>query len=114
MEGYPLEAPAPSVIIDLKHADGLLWITTTVADEEWRDAVADPVPFVPLDSKKMMDGVIEVIDVHTGHLVARTVHDEVLWWTGDKSLLYAIREDGLVPRAVLFTPSLAGEACPRH
>ena len=30
---------------------------------------------------------------------------------GDKSLLYTIREDGLVPRAVLFAPSLAGDAC---
>ena len=110
-EGYPLEAPAPSVISGLRHAGGLLWIATTVADDEWREAVADPVPFVPLDLRKMMDGVVEVIDVHTGRLVARTVHDEVLWWTGDQSLLYTIREDGLIPRAVLFAPSLAGEAC---
>ncbi|MDE2662078.1 MAG: hypothetical protein OXI39_03605 [Gemmatimonadota bacterium] len=112
LEGYPLDAPAPSVINGLRYADGLLWITTLVADDEWRDAVADPVPLVPLDLRKMMDGVIEVIDVRTGRLVARTVHDEVLWWTGEKSLLYSIREDGLVPQAVLFTPSLAGEACP--
>lgn len=112
LEGYPLEAPAPSVIRGLKYAGGHLWIATTVADDQWRDAVADPVPFVPLDLTKMMDGVVEVIDVQTGRLVARTVHDEALWWTGDKSLLYTIREDGLVPRAVLFTPSLAGEDCP--
>ncbi|WP_419950143.1 hypothetical protein [Candidatus Palauibacter sp.] len=112
LEGYPLEAPAPSVIRGLRYADGLLWITTSVADDEWRDAVADPVQFVPLDLRKMMDGVVEVIDAHTGRLVARAVHDEVLWWTGDKSLLYSIREDGLVPRAVLFSPSLDGEDCP--
>ena len=110
-EGYPLEAPAPSVINGLRHEGGLLWIATIVADDNWRDAVADPVPFVPLDPGKMMDGVVEVIDVQTGRLVARTVHDGVLWWTGDKSLLYTIREDGLVPRAVLFAPSLAGDAC---
>ena len=110
-EGYPLEAPASSVINGLRHEGGLLWIATMVADDEWREAVTDPVPFVPLDLRKMMDGVVEVIDVRTGRLVARTVNDEVLWWTGDKSLLYTIREDGLIPRAVLFTPSLAGEAC---
>ena len=69
------------------------------------------MPRVPLDPNRMMDGVVEVIDVRTGQLVARTVRDEVLWWTGDKSLLYSIREDGLVPQAVLFAPSLAGVAC---
>jgi len=73
--------------------------------------LADPVPFVPLDPNGVMDGVVEVIDVQTGRLVARSVQDEVLWWTGDKSLLYTIRDDDLVPRAVLFAPSLAGEAC---
>ena len=110
-DGYPLEAPAPSVINGLKHEGGLLWIVTLVADDEWRDAVADLVPFVPLDPRKMVDSVVEVINIDTGRLVARTVQDEMLSWTGDKSLLYAIREDGLVPRAVLFVPSLAGEAC---
>lgn len=58
----------------------------------------------------MLDAVVEVIDVRTGQLVARTVRDGVMWWTGDKSLLYSIREDGLVPRAVLFAPSLVGDA----
>ncbi len=111
-EGYPLEAPAPSVINGLRYESGLLWIATMVADDQWRDAVADRVPLVPLDPRKMVDGVVEVIDVDTGRLVARTVHDEMLWWTGDKSLLYTIRDDGLVPRAVLFAPSLAGDACP--
>ena len=110
-EGYPEDAPAASVIIGLRREGGLLWIATIVADDNWREAVADPVPFVPLDPGKLMDGVVEVIDVQTGRLVARTVQDEVLWWTGDKSLLYTIREDGLVPRAVLFAPSLAGDAC---
>lgn len=110
-EGYPEEAPAASVIDGLRHEGGLLWITTVVADDNWREAVADPEPFVPLDPNRMMDGVVEVIDVQTGQLVARTVRDEVLWWTGDKSLLYSIREDGLVPQAVLFAPSLAGEGC---
>ena len=110
-EGYPEEAPASSVIEGLKREGGLLWIATMVADDNWREAVADPVPFVPLDPNGMMDGVVEVIDVQTGRLVARTVQDEVLWWTGDKSLLYTVREDGLVPRAVLFAPSLAGAAC---
>ena len=112
-EGYPLEAPAPSVIRGLRYADGFLWIATSVADDDWRDAVANPVQFVPLELSGMMDGVVEVIDARTGGLVARAVHDEVLWWTGDKSLLYTIREDGLVPRAVLLRPSLEGEDCPR-
>ena len=110
-EGYPVEAPAPSVINGLRHADGFLWIATMVADDQWKEAVADPVPFQPLEPRKMADGVIEVIDVDTGRLVARTVHDDMLMWTGDKSLLYAMRQDGLVPRAVLFAASLAGEAC---
>ena len=110
-EEYPDEAPAASVINGLRHEGGLLWITTFVADDDWREAVADPVPLVPLDPNGVLDGVVEVIDVRTGRLVARTVRDEVLWWTGDKSLLFTIRDDGLVPRAVLFAPSLAGDAC---
>ncbi len=110
-EGYPEEAPAASVIDGLRYEGGLLWITTIVADDNWREAVADPVPFVPLELNGMMDGVVEVIDVRTGQLVARTVRDEVLRWTGDKSLLYSIREDGLVPQAVLFEPSLVGDGC---
>ena len=112
LEGYPLEAPAPSVIRGLRYEEGLLWIASSVADDEWREAVANPVEFVPLDQRKMMDGVVEVIDVHTGRLAARTVHDEVLMWTGDKSLLFTIRDDGLVPQAVLFAASLDGENCP--
>ena len=111
-DGYPLEAPAPSVINGLRHEGGLLWIATIVADGNWEEAVADPEPFVPLDPSGMMDGVVEVIDDTTGRLVARTVRDEVLWWTGDKSLLFAIRADGLVPRAILFAPTLVGDVCP--
>lgn len=57
-----------------------------------------------------IDGAAEVIDVRTGRRVARTVNDEVLWGTGDESLLYTIREDGLIPGAALFAPSVAGEA----
>lgn len=110
-EGYPDDAPSASFISGLRREGGLLWITTIVADDDWREAVADPEPFVPLDPNGVMDGVVEVIDVRTGRLVARTVRDELLWWTGDKSLLFTIREDGLVPRAVLFAPSLAGDAC---
>ncbi|WP_419164627.1 hypothetical protein [Candidatus Palauibacter sp.] len=61
---------------------------------------------------RLLDTVIEVIDPGTGEMVARAVHDEVLAWTGDKASLYSVREDGIVPRAVLFSPSLVGRECP--
>ncbi|MYI07714.1 MAG: hypothetical protein F4059_10475 [Gemmatimonadetes bacterium] len=93
-EGYPDEAPSSSVIDGLRHEGGLLWITTFVADGDWREAVADPVQFLPLDPNGVMDGVIEVIDVRTGRLVARTVQDEVLWRTGDRRRL--ARDSGAI------------------
>ncbi|WP_420447462.1 hypothetical protein [Candidatus Palauibacter sp.] len=117
--GYPLEAPGPSTIMDLWYEDGLLWIATTVADREWME-VADA--FVvgealeqgqTLDGNRLMDMVIEVIDPTTGALVARTVHDEFLWRTGDGAFLHSLRQDGLVPQAVLYSPSFEGENCPQ-
>lgn len=110
--GYPLEAPGPSVIASLKFDQGLLWIGTTVADPDWAEVTANPALGVGLDGNRVMDMVIEVIDPRTGDLVARAVHDEYLWWTGDEAFLYGIRQDGLVPQAVLYSPSLEGEECP--
>ena len=116
-EGYPMEAPSPSVIDGVRFVDDLAWIVTVVADERWReagDAVSDnPDEFVPLEVRRLVDTVIEVVEPSTGALRARGVHDDLLRWTGDWSFLYAIRDDGLVPQALIFAPSLAGSACPR-
>lgn len=111
--GYPVEAPGPSIIMDLWYEDGLLWIATTVADRQWME-VADALELgETLDGNKLMDMVIEVIDPTTGALVARAVHDESLWRTGDGAFLHSLRQDGLVPQAVLYSPSFEGENCPQ-
>ncbi|WP_423924483.1 hypothetical protein [Candidatus Palauibacter sp.] len=110
--GYPLEAPGPSVIGSLAYDEGLLWIATWVADSEWAEVAGARWEDGALDGNKLMDTVLEVIDPRTGALVARTVHDEFLWRTGDGAFLYALRQDGLVPRAVLYSPSFEGEECP--
>ena len=110
--GYPLEAPGPSVIQSLKYAEGLLWIGTSVADGEWAEVADEVTAVVALDGNRLMDTVLEVVDPLTGELVARTVHDEFLWWTGDGAFLYGLRQDGLIPQAVLYSPSLEGQDCP--
>lgn len=111
--GYPLDDPYPSVIQTLRVRDDLVWIGTMVADLEWAE-YGEPSTFEPLDLTRLIDTVIEVIDPSTGEMVARAVHDENLMWTGDGSLLYSVREDGLVPRAVLFSPSFVGRECPSN
>ena len=112
-EGYPVEAPSPSVIAGLRFVDDLAWIVTSVADERWREAVSDLREEVPLEFRRLFDAVIEVVEPSTGALLARGVHDDFLRWTGDQSFLYAIRDDGLVPQALIFEPSVAGADCPR-
>ncbi len=109
--GFPLDDPYPSVIGALRVHDGLVWVGTMVADPNWAE-YGEPSLSEPLDMTRLLDTVIEVIDPGTGEMVARAVHDEVLAWTGDKASLYSVREDGIVPRAVLFSPSLVGRECP--
>ena len=109
--GHPLDDPYPSVIRTLRVRDGLVWIGTMVADLEWAE-YGEPSSSEPLDLTRLIDTVIEVIDPSTGEIVARAVHHEDLMWTGDGSFLYSVREDGLVPRAVLFSPSFVGRECP--
>ena len=109
--GYPLDDPYPSVIGTLRIRDGLVWIGTMVVDLEWAE-YGEPSMFEQLDLTRLIDTVIEVIDPSTGDMIARAVHDERLTWTGDGSFLYSVREDGLVPRAVLFSPSFVGRECP--
>ena len=112
-EGYPMEAPSPSAIHGLRFVRGLAWIVTGVADERWREAVANLPEEVPPDAQLLFDGVIEVVEPSTGTLVARGVHDDLLRWTGDGSFLYAVRDGGLIPQALIFEPSLVGPDCPR-
>ena len=115
-QGYPAEAPAPSVIDGLKIVGELLWIITKVADDRWPEAVAaNPQPYVPLDPRLLFDSVVEVVNISTGTLVARAVHDEHLAWTGDGSLLYSTRDHGLFSEVMLFSTSFDGEEedCPK-
>ncbi len=83
-----------------------------VADDGWREAVANPVPLVPINANRYGDTVVEVVDPATGALLARSVLDDWLWWTGDGEYLYAARDEGLVSKAALFTARLEGEGCP--
>ena len=108
--GAPVSAPAPSIVISLRFDRGLLWTGTWVADEEWETG-AGAAPS-PLDLDRLLDTILDVIDPASGALVARTRRDEALRGTGDDALLFGVREDGGIPRAVLFMPALAGPDCP--
>lgn len=108
--GAPVSAPAPSIVISLRVDRGLLWAGTWVADEN-REANTATAPS-PLDLDRLLDTVLDVIDPATGALIARTRRDEALRGTGDDALLFGVREDGGIPRAVLFAPVLAGPGCP--
>ena len=108
--GAPVSAPAPSIVISLRFDRDLLWAGTWVADET-REAGAAAAPS-PLELDRLLDTVLDVIDPASGALVARTRRDEALRGTGDDALLFGVREDGGIPRAVLFEPALAGPDCP--
>jgi len=108
--GAPVSAPAPSIVISLRVDRGLLWAGTWVADEN-REAGAGAAPS-PLELDRLLDTVLDVIDPASGALIARTRHDEALRGTGDDALLFGVREEGGVARAVIFEPALAGPGCP--
>ncbi len=108
--GAPVTAPAPSVVIGLRPHGGLLWAATWVADEN-REAGPGPAPS-PLELDRLLDTILDVIDPESGRLVARSRRDEALRGTGDDALLFGVREEGGIARAVIFEPALAGEGCP--
>ncbi|WP_420635939.1 hypothetical protein [Candidatus Palauibacter sp.] len=107
--GAPITAPTPSVVMSLRFAEGLMWIATWVADANWRDN-ADVTP-AELQLNRVLDTMLEVIDPANGELVARMRHEEALRITGDERFVFGVREDDVVPRAVLYTPSLDGPGC---
>ncbi|MCY3600135.1 MAG: hypothetical protein OXN85_09200 [Gemmatimonadetes bacterium] len=108
--GAPVSAPAPSIVISLRVDRGLLWAGTWVADES-REAGAVATPS-PLELDRLLDTMLDVIDPASGALIARTRRDEALRGTGDDALLFGVREDGGIARAVIFEPVLAGPGCP--
>ncbi len=108
--GAPLSAPAPSIVISLRVDRGLLWAGTWVADED-REAGAGAPPS-PLELDLLLDTVLDVIDPESGRLIARTRRDEALRGTGDDRLLFGVREEGGIARAVIFEPALEGPDCP--
>ena len=108
--GAPVSAPAPSIVISLRFDRGLLWAGTWVADEN-REASSGAAPS-PLELDRLLDTVLDVIDPASGALIARIQRDEALRGTGDDALLFGVREDGGIARAVIFEPALAGPACP--
>ena len=108
--GAPVSAPAPSIVISLRIDRGLLWAGTWVADEN-REANAAAAPS-PLDLDRLLDTILDVIDPASGALIARTRRDEALRGTGDDQLLFGVREEGGIARAVIFEPALAGPDCP--
>lgn len=108
--GAPVSAPAPSIVIGLRVDRGLLWAGTWIADEN-RDANAAAAPS-PLDLDRLLDTIVDVIDPASGALIARTRRDEALRGTGDDQLLFGVREEAGIARAVIFEPTLAGPGCP--
>ena len=107
--GAPVSSPTPSIIISLRVDRSLLWAGTWVADE---DREVDAGVPSPLDLDRLLDTVLDVIDPASGALIARTRRDEALRGTGDNALLFGVREDGGIARAVIFEPALAGPGCP--
>ena len=107
--GAPITAPSPSVVMSLRFVGGLMWIVTWIADANWRDN-ADTSP-AELQLNRVLDTMLEVVDPASGTLIARTRHAEALRITGDEGLVFGVREDDVVPRAVLYTPSLEGRGC---
>ncbi|MXW65857.1 MAG: hypothetical protein F4Z72_02430 [Gemmatimonadales bacterium] len=107
--GAPVSAPAPSIVISLRVDRGLLWAGTWVADENREAGAAAPSP---LELDRLLDTVLDVIDPASGALIARTRRDEALRGTGDDALLFGVREDGGLARAVIFEPVLTGPDCP--
>ena len=110
LPGAPVTAPVPSVVIGLRLERGLLWTATWVADENWT-ANTGAAPS-PLDLDRFLDTILDVIDPASGALIARTRRDEALRGTGDDTLLFGVREDGGIARAVIFAPALTGPDCP--
>lgn len=108
--GAPISAPAPSIVISLRVDRGLLWAGSWVADENW-EAGAAAAPS-PLELDRLLDTMLDVIDPASGALIARTRRDEALRGTGDDALVFGVREDGGIARAVIFEPTLAGPGCP--
>lgn len=108
--GAPMTAPAPSIVISLRADRGLLWAGTWVADED-REANAAAAPS-PLDLDRILDTILDVIDPASGRIIARSRRDEALRGTGDDQLLFGVREEAGIARAVIFEPTLAGAGCP--
>lgn len=108
--GAPVTAPAPSIVISLRVDGGLLWVGTWVADED-REAGGGGSPS-PLELDRVLDTILDVIDPASGRIIARSRRDEALRGTGDDQLLFGVREEGGIARAVIFEPTLAGARCP--
>lgn len=108
--GAPVTAPAPSIVISLRVDGGVLWAGTWVADED-REAGAGGSPS-PLELDRVLDTILDVIDPANGRIIARSRRDEALRGTGDDQLLFGVREEGGIARAVIFEPALAGPDCP--
>lgn len=108
--GAPITAPTPSVVMSLRFAGELMWIVTWIADANWEDN-AD-MSRADLQLTRVLDSMIEVVDPESGALLARMRHPEALRITGDEGFVFGVREDDVVPRAVLYEPSLAGPDCP--
>ncbi len=108
--GAPVSAPAPSIVISLRFDRGLLWVGTWVADEE-REAGVGGSPS-PLELDRVLDTILDVIDPASGRIIARSRRDEALRGTGDDQLLFGVREEAGIARAVIFEPTLAGAGCP--
>lgn len=107
--GAPVTAPAPSIVISLRVDGGLLWVGTWVADED-REAGGGGSPS-PLELDRLLDTILDVIDPASGRIIARSRRDEALRGTGDDQLLFGVREEGGIARAVIFEPTLAGPGC---
>jgi hypothetical protein len=108
LEGLHTERPAPPVLVHVgESSDGLLWVYSMVADEDWRPG--PPERPTPEWTARVFDTMVEVIDPETPGVVAAGRFDEVFAPMCGSDRVYTVRRiEGGDTRAVILQPQLRG------
>ena len=98
-------APQSQIVGVWNNPNGYLWIVGRTADAEWRRAEWEPGPRgegpvrpIPVDASQLYDGILEVLDVRTGTVVAQAREPEPFDGVAGPGLPYTVRlgADGVV------------------
>jgi hypothetical protein len=108
LEGLHTERPAPPVLVHVgESSDGLVWVYSMVADEDWRPG--PPERPTPEWTARVFDTMVEVIDPETPEVVAAGRFDEVFAPMCGSDRAYTVRRiEGGDTRAVILQPQLRG------